>query len=146
MRKAAHVPSLRAATHYNDPKILAQSSEECTGAMKGLAVAALDQASLMQFRGQTELAVRAATLRVTATPPVGRTLTRFPQKGVPPGLAFETWVLSRHETVPLKLLRSQNLRPRVLHDKTNDYDRPNPHRSTRRSREAMTCTPRHYAK
>jgi pyridoxal 5'-phosphate synthase pdxS subunit len=41
---------VRASTHFDDPKVLAETSEECTGAMKGLAVAMLDQASLMQTR------------------------------------------------------------------------------------------------
>ncbi|MBI2682944.1 MAG: pyridoxal 5'-phosphate synthase lyase subunit PdxS [Acidobacteriales bacterium] len=42
---------VRATTHFDDPKILLECSEECTGAMKGLAVAALDEASLLQNRG-----------------------------------------------------------------------------------------------
>lgn len=42
---------VRATTHFDDPKILAETSEECTGAMKGLAIAALDEASLLQTRG-----------------------------------------------------------------------------------------------
>jgi pyridoxal 5'-phosphate synthase pdxS subunit len=42
---------VRASTHYDDPKVLAETSEECTGAMKGLAVAALDKESMMQTRG-----------------------------------------------------------------------------------------------
>ena len=42
---------VRATTFFDDPKILAETSEECTGAMKGLAVAALDSASMMQTRG-----------------------------------------------------------------------------------------------
>jgi len=40
-----------AATHYNDPKVLLEVSEDLTGAMKGLAVAAMDEASMMQTRG-----------------------------------------------------------------------------------------------
>lgn len=40
-----------ATTHYNDPKILAEVSEQMTGSMKGLAVAALDERDLMQTRG-----------------------------------------------------------------------------------------------
>jgi pyridoxal 5'-phosphate synthase pdxS subunit len=40
-----------AATHYNDPKVLLEVSEDLTGAMKGLAVAAIDEASMMQTRG-----------------------------------------------------------------------------------------------
>src|SRR5580692_10309771 len=42
---------VRATTFFDDPKILAEASAECTGAMKGLAVAAMDTASLMQTRG-----------------------------------------------------------------------------------------------
>ncbi|HLJ78341.1 MAG TPA: pyridoxal 5'-phosphate synthase lyase subunit PdxS, partial [Acidobacteriaceae bacterium] len=42
---------VRATTHFDDPKILAECSEECTGAMKGLAVAAMDQAQMLQTRG-----------------------------------------------------------------------------------------------
>ncbi len=42
---------VRATTFFDDPKVLAEASEECTGAMKGLAVAALDAASMMQTRG-----------------------------------------------------------------------------------------------
>ncbi len=41
---------VRASTHFDDPKVLAETSEECTGAMKGLAVAMLDQNTLMQSR------------------------------------------------------------------------------------------------
>jgi pyridoxal 5'-phosphate synthase pdxS subunit len=42
---------VRATTHFDDPKILAECSEECTGAMKGLAIAAMDQAQMLQTRG-----------------------------------------------------------------------------------------------
>ncbi len=42
---------VRATTHFNDPAILAECAAECTGAMKGLAVSALDESSLMQTRG-----------------------------------------------------------------------------------------------
>jgi pyridoxal 5'-phosphate synthase pdxS subunit len=42
---------VRATTFYDDPKVLAETSAECTGAMKGLAVAAMDPASMMQTRG-----------------------------------------------------------------------------------------------
>src|SRR2546425_1268589 len=42
---------VRATTHYNDPKVLLEVSEELTGAMKGLAVAALDQTQMLQTRG-----------------------------------------------------------------------------------------------
>jgi len=41
---------VRAATHYDDPQVLAETSEECTGAMKGLAVAMLDKEAMMQYR------------------------------------------------------------------------------------------------
>src|SRR4030081_2469535 len=40
-----------ATTHYNDAKTLADASEQVTGTMKGLAVAALDESQLMQTRG-----------------------------------------------------------------------------------------------
>ncbi|HVW77707.1 MAG TPA: pyridoxal 5'-phosphate synthase lyase subunit PdxS [Alloacidobacterium sp.] len=40
-----------ATTHYNDPKILAEASEQVTGTMKGLAVAALEEQQLLQTRG-----------------------------------------------------------------------------------------------
>jgi pyridoxal 5'-phosphate synthase pdxS subunit len=42
---------VRATTHFDDPKILLECSEQCTGAMKGLAVAAMDAASMLQTRG-----------------------------------------------------------------------------------------------
>jgi pyridoxal 5'-phosphate synthase pdxS subunit len=42
---------VKAATHFNDPKVLLEVSEDLVGAMKGLAVAAMDQASMMQTRG-----------------------------------------------------------------------------------------------
>src|SRR5881628_214921 len=42
---------VKAATHFNDPKVLLEVSEDLTGAMKGLAVAAMDAASMMQTRG-----------------------------------------------------------------------------------------------
>ncbi len=42
---------VRATTHFDDPKVLLETSEECTGAMKGLAVAALDQSQMLQTRG-----------------------------------------------------------------------------------------------
>ncbi len=42
---------VKAATHYQDPKVLLEVSEDLTGAMKGLAVAALDEASMLQTRG-----------------------------------------------------------------------------------------------
>ena len=40
-----------ATTHYDNPKILAETSEACTGAMKGLAVAAIEESQMMQTRG-----------------------------------------------------------------------------------------------
>jgi pyridoxal 5'-phosphate synthase pdxS subunit len=42
---------VRAATHFNDPAILAECSEECMGAMKGLAVGMIAEADMMQTRG-----------------------------------------------------------------------------------------------
>ncbi len=42
---------VRATTFYNDAKVLAETSEECLGAMKGLAVSALESESLLQTRG-----------------------------------------------------------------------------------------------
>jgi pyridoxal 5'-phosphate synthase pdxS subunit len=40
-----------AATHYNDPALVAQASEDCLGAMKGLAVGMIEDADMMQNRG-----------------------------------------------------------------------------------------------
>jgi pyridoxal 5'-phosphate synthase pdxS subunit len=40
-----------ATTHFNDPKILAEVSEQVTGAMKGLAAAGLEESQLLQTRG-----------------------------------------------------------------------------------------------
>ena len=40
-----------ATTHFNDPKILAEVSEQVTGSMKGLAIAGLDESQLLQTRG-----------------------------------------------------------------------------------------------
>jgi pyridoxal 5'-phosphate synthase pdxS subunit len=42
---------VRACTHFDDPKVLLEASEDCTGSMKGLAVAALDKEHLLQTRG-----------------------------------------------------------------------------------------------
>jgi pyridoxal 5'-phosphate synthase pdxS subunit len=42
---------VRATTHYQDPKVLLEVSENLTGAMKGLAVSALDEAHMLQTRG-----------------------------------------------------------------------------------------------
>ena len=40
-----------AATHFQDAKVLADVSEQMTGAMKGLAVAAIEEKDLLQTRG-----------------------------------------------------------------------------------------------
>jgi pyridoxal 5'-phosphate synthase pdxS subunit len=40
-----------ATAHYNDPKILAEVSEQMTGSMNGLAVGGLQEAELLQTRG-----------------------------------------------------------------------------------------------
>ena len=40
-----------ATTHFNDPAILAEASEAVTGAMKGLAAAAIEESQRMQTRG-----------------------------------------------------------------------------------------------
>jgi pyridoxal 5'-phosphate synthase pdxS subunit len=40
-----------ATAHYNDPKILADVSEQMTGAMHGLAIAGLEEGELLQTRG-----------------------------------------------------------------------------------------------
>jgi pyridoxal 5'-phosphate synthase pdxS subunit len=42
---------VRATTHFDDPKILLETAEECTGALKGLAVAAISEADMLQKRG-----------------------------------------------------------------------------------------------
>ena len=42
---------VRATTHYNDPKVLLEVSEDLIGAMKGLAVGALAEADMLQKRG-----------------------------------------------------------------------------------------------
>ncbi len=42
---------VKAATHFNDPKVLLEVSEDAHSAMKGLAVSAMDEASMMQTRG-----------------------------------------------------------------------------------------------
>ena len=42
---------VRATTHYDDPAVVAECSAECTGAMKGLAIAALETSALLQTRG-----------------------------------------------------------------------------------------------
>jgi pyridoxal 5'-phosphate synthase pdxS subunit len=40
-----------ATTHYDDPKVLAEVSEQVPGAMKGLAVSAIEEKDLLQTRG-----------------------------------------------------------------------------------------------
>lgn len=40
-----------ATTHYNDPKVLAEVSEQANSAMKGLAVSAIPESELLQTRG-----------------------------------------------------------------------------------------------
>ena len=40
-----------ATTHYQDPKVLVEVSEQVPGAMKGLAVSAIAEADLLQTRG-----------------------------------------------------------------------------------------------
>src|SRR5246127_5191368 len=42
---------VQAATHYQDPKVLLEVSEDLVGAMKGLAVSGLDGAHMLQTRG-----------------------------------------------------------------------------------------------
>ena len=42
---------VQAATHFKDPKVLLEVSEDLIGAMKGLAVSGLDEAHLLQTRG-----------------------------------------------------------------------------------------------
>ena len=42
---------VRATTHYNDPKVLLEVSEQVTGTMKGLAIAAIAPHELLQARG-----------------------------------------------------------------------------------------------
>ncbi len=42
---------VRATTHFNDPKVLLEVSEDLPSSMKGLAVSGLDEASMLQTRG-----------------------------------------------------------------------------------------------
>jgi pyridoxal 5'-phosphate synthase pdxS subunit len=42
---------VRATTHFDDPKVLLEVSQDLTGAMKGLAVAAMSEADMLQTRG-----------------------------------------------------------------------------------------------
>jgi pyridoxal 5'-phosphate synthase pdxS subunit len=43
--------TVQAATHYQDPKVLLEVSEDLIGAMKGLAISGLDEAHMLQTRG-----------------------------------------------------------------------------------------------
>jgi pyridoxal 5'-phosphate synthase pdxS subunit len=42
---------VRATTHFDDPKVLLEVSQDLIGAMKGLAVAAMSEADMLQTRG-----------------------------------------------------------------------------------------------
>ncbi len=42
---------VRATTHFDDPKVLLETSAECPGAMKGLAIAGIADADMLQKRG-----------------------------------------------------------------------------------------------
>jgi pyridoxal 5'-phosphate synthase pdxS subunit len=42
---------VRATTHYQDPKVLLEVSEDLAGAMKGLAISGIDEAHMLQTRG-----------------------------------------------------------------------------------------------
>jgi pyridoxal 5'-phosphate synthase pdxS subunit len=42
---------VKAPTHFNDPKVLLEVSEDLQGSMKGLAVSTLDEAQMLQTRG-----------------------------------------------------------------------------------------------
>jgi len=42
---------VRATTHYNDPKVLLEASQDVPSSMKGLAVSAMDEAQMLQTRG-----------------------------------------------------------------------------------------------
>ena len=42
---------VKATTYFNDPKVLLEVSEDVPGAMKGLAVSALDESQMLQTRG-----------------------------------------------------------------------------------------------
>ena len=42
---------VQATTHYDNPKILAEISESCLGAIRGLAAATLEEGALLQTRG-----------------------------------------------------------------------------------------------
>ncbi len=42
---------VKATTHFNDPKIVLEASEEVTGTMKGIAVSTMAEADMLQTRG-----------------------------------------------------------------------------------------------
>ncbi len=42
---------VKATTHFRDPKVLAEVSEQMTGAMKGLAIGNIEEKDLLQTRG-----------------------------------------------------------------------------------------------
>jgi pyridoxal 5'-phosphate synthase pdxS subunit len=42
---------VRATTHFNDPKVLLEVSEDAGSAMKGLAVSGIAEAQMLQTRG-----------------------------------------------------------------------------------------------
>jgi pyridoxal 5'-phosphate synthase pdxS subunit len=42
---------VQAATHYQDPKVLLEVSEDLIGTMKGLAISGLDEGHMLQARG-----------------------------------------------------------------------------------------------
>jgi pyridoxal 5'-phosphate synthase pdxS subunit len=42
---------VKATTHYNDPAVLLQASEELGEAMRGLDIAQMDEKDLLQTRG-----------------------------------------------------------------------------------------------
>ena len=66
---------VRAATHFDNPAILAEASEDCLGAMKGLAVAGIADADMMQNRGLViSLRVPRSRLRDLGTKPGADTL------------------------------------------------------------------------
>ncbi len=49
--KARAEAIVQATTHYDDPKILAETSEACPGAIRGLAASSLEEGALLQTRG-----------------------------------------------------------------------------------------------
>ena len=42
---------VKAVTHFNDPKVLLEVSEDVPSAMKGLAASGMDEAHMLQSRG-----------------------------------------------------------------------------------------------